>query len=559
MPTGKVIRKNPDGSIVVQMAGGGTRVITAEQLKKPAAKQPGDISVLDPNYAKEKSSASRATATDYMLDQLPTAVGTGFSMAGGSKATPVGLGLAALGGAAGESARELLGRMLYTDPARLRELPGHTEPGKNTISALDTLKQSGADIGTAALEQGGGELAGRGINAAGAKLAEKIGLTGAAKTAADAAAGTGVQKTPGEVSGNRAQQFLEHFLNYMPGSMGPMGRFEAKRAGQATEIITKELDSIASKNLTREQSGEAVSKVIDHMQDVAKDEANMAYNPLKKPLGLPSNASRDQIEAAARKAATARPSGILDASGRPVMTPGDGGKALAALKAADTAYGASQEEIQRKIVERIAGDNRSEAVHQYIAKSSLADIRAILPKLAPETRQAVGRNVLEDALNVGRDPVSGEFSAKGALKALDAIDKDGPKTALLFGKNAATVRASLKEIASIQKGHTPGGGMAGHRVLVTLIGALAGAGLLTGHGMESLIGVGGEMGASRALAEVVTNPETSLKVLTALRRTAAGAVRVGAPAMVDFLRQDSLQEPMTMQEMKQASPLAAIQ
>jgi hypothetical protein len=508
------------------------------KLSAPTA-SPQEISVLDPNADAKKKTAKRAGAVDYMLDQLPTAVGTGASMLGGSKALPTGLAAAGAGGVLGEDIREVLGKHLYSDPGR--------KAAVSDMTAGETAKK----LATAGAEQSGAELAGRGVGGVFSKLAEKIGLTGAAESAAKAAAGDGVQKTPGDVTGNRAQKFLEHFLNYMPGAMGPMGKFEEQRAGQATAMIGKQLDEISTKGLSKEQAGEAVSKVIDHMHETAAKEANAAYNPLKKPLGLADGATRDEIEAAAKKAASPTASGVLDASGKPIMRPGDDGKALADLRAADKAYGASRDNIERDLVGKIANTNRTEAVHQYVSKASLNDLRTILPKLAPETHQAIARNVMEDALNAGSDPVTGQFNAKAAMKALNALDKDGPKTAMLFGKNAETVRAALKEIASIQTGHSPGGGMAGHRVLTGIIGAVAGAGLVSGHGAETLASIGGEMGAARLLAELVTNPETSMKVLMALRRVAKGAVRVGVPAAADYIRGDSFSNVPSPQELSQ--------
>lgn len=510
----------------------------------PAKASTKDLSVLDPNFQREKTAEKHANAVDYILDQLPTAVGTGASMLGGSKKLPTGMAAAAAGGVLGEDARELLGKHLYNDPARKADV--------SNMTAKDAVEK----LATAGAEQSGAELVGRGVSGTVSKIAEKLGLTGAAKSAAAAAAGNGVQKTPGEVSGNRAQQFLEHFLSYMPGAMGPMGHFEEMRAGQTAEMVTKQLDQISSQNLTREQTGEAVSKVIKDMKGSAAQESNLAYNPLKKPLGLPEDATRAQIEEAARKAASPHAGSLLDASGKPVMVPGDGGAAMRSLRAADAAHGAAQDKIEPNLVTKIANTNRVEAVHRYVADASIADLRAILPKLAPETRQAVARNVMEDAFAAGRDPVSGEFNAKAALKALSTLDKDGPKSALLFGKNAATVREALKEIAAIQHGHSPGGGMAGHRVMSTIILALpqAALGVLTGHVPETLALVGGEMGAARMLSGLITNPETSLKVLTALRRMAAGTIRVGGPAVTDLIRQESLPPPAS--QAMTASPTA---
>lgn len=81
-----------------------------------------------------------------VVDALPSILGTAFSLAGGSKALPTGMALSALGGAAGESARQVI-----------RSVQGQFDQVPETITGR--LKK----IGGEAVGQGGMEAVGRGV------------------------------------------------------------------------------------------------------------------------------------------------------------------------------------------------------------------------------------------------------------------------------------------------------------------------------------------------------------------------------------------------------------
>jgi hypothetical protein len=201
----------------------------------------------------------------------------------------------------------------------------------------------------------------------------------------------------------------------------------------------------------KEDTGKAVEAAIQKMQDAAKEHANSVYNPLKAPLGLPENATRAQIKQAALEAAQPKTSTIVDASGKPTVTPGDGGKALAQLRQADASNAAAKADVNSAIVKKITAKGaKPELVHRYIANASLDDIRNFLPKLDAQTQAAVARNVMDDVVSAGGD--ARNFNAARALKALRALDKDGPKTTLIFGHGTAqAMQSNLQAIADATK------------------------------------------------------------------------------------------------------------
>lgn len=96
-----------------------------------------------------KTRAPSGAKTEDWVDWLPAVGGTAFSLAGGSKASPIGIGLAGLGGGAGEAGRQLIRAV----QGRHEEVP---ETAGGRLSA----------IGGAMLGQAGGEGIGRGVGAA---------------------------------------------------------------------------------------------------------------------------------------------------------------------------------------------------------------------------------------------------------------------------------------------------------------------------------------------------------------------------------------------------------
>jgi hypothetical protein len=276
------------------------------------------------------------------------------------------------------------------------------------------------------------------------------------------------------------------------------------------------LDSISPNKVSKQQTGTAVRGAVDKMNDVATQEANTAYNPLKEPLGLPPDATRAQIEAASKEAAQSKTGTVLDANGKPVVTPGDNGKASAALKAADTAYGQSRQMVTRKLVEKIAKSDRPELAHQFIAKASLDDLAAVLPKLDEGTRSAVARNVMQDVVNAGGDPAN--FNATAAIKAYRALDKDGTKTSLLFGDRAPEIRNNLQAIADATA--TPAKKVAFTKALRAVAHSMASTGMVGGAVSEVL-------GAGYAPGVVAGAAFTGATYLPDVLRAVAANPRIG--------------------------------
>jgi hypothetical protein len=276
------------------------------------------------------------------------------------------------------------------------------------------------------------------------------------------------------------------------------------------------LDSISPNKVSKQQTGTAVRGAVDKMNDVATQEANTAYNPLKEPLGLPPDATRAQIEAASKEAAQSKTGTVLDANGKPVVTPGDNGKASAALKAADTAYGQSRQMVTRKLVQKIAKSDRPELAHQFIAKASLDDLAAVLPKLDEGTRSAVARNVMQDVVNAGGDPAN--FNATAAIKAYRALDKDGTKTSLLFGDRAPEIRNNLQAIADATA--TPAKKVAFTKALRAVAHSMASTGMVGGAVSEVL-------GAGYAPGVVAGAAFTGATYLPDVLRAVAANPRIG--------------------------------
>ena len=198
-----------------------------------------------------------------------------------------------------------------------------------------------------------------------------------------------------------------------------------------------------------------------------------------------------------------------------------------------------------------------EAMHEYIKNLSLGDMRELLPKLDPETRGALSRSILEDALNSGRDAVSGRYDPHAALEALAKLDKDGPKSKLLFGENAATVKASLEQIAKLQELGGKGFGQYRAGIQMLEIAPLVVA-AVTGHGAASMGMAATEFGSARALASLITNPKTALKTLVALRRIAQGGAKL-TPLAIDEYRGETTQMPPNMKENDQRTMLGGRQ
>lgn len=518
--TAKVIRKNADGTVVVQFAGGATKVVPLASLGRPAA--PSDSrpaaergsSVLDSDT--DRSAYRRHSVVDNALDTLPTAFGTGFSIAGGGKELPTGVGMAALGGAAGEGARELLGRLLYTDQGHIDALPGNHPTANDGL--FSGTEEAAKKMGTAALEQGAGELAGRGIGGTFNKLMKMTGLKGAATSAAAAKLGEGVQLTPGEASGNRAVQALEHFLPVIPGAMAPMERFDEKRAGQTATMLGKQLESISERRLSHEQAGAEVKAAMDKAQDQMTAELNKIYEPIRTKLKVPAgHIDPADLEKAAAKKGTA---------------------AVAELREANKAFAIAKNKADARLIDSLtSGSVPAEAIPALVKRKSLAEIRELLPRLPEKTKQSLRRSIAEDMFNAGVDPSTGSFNAQAGLKQLQKMGTE--KSTLLLGKDRATIEYTLRELEKIQHKMPFETLQRAHRMAGAVEGAAGLVAAFLGYpkeATEALIATGG---ASRLMAFFVTNPETAVKALTVLRRVSQRGVSSGLPAMADLIRGQS--------------------
>jgi hypothetical protein len=226
---------------------------------------------------------------------------------------------------------------------------------------------------------------------------------------------------------------------------------QAAKQVNVGDLVSSKLDDLLGEigpDMSKEDTGAAVGKVVKNIHQTARDAANQAYNPLKEPLGLPANATRDQIVEAAQNASKPQPSGVLDASGKPTMTPGDGGKALADLKDADTAYGASRDEVNSALVKKLSKPgNPPELAYRYIQQAGMDDMESVLDKLDAPTRAGVARNVLSDVLGAGGE--TDDFKAAKALKAYRKLDANGEKSSILFGDNAGKIEDTLQSIADL--------------------------------------------------------------------------------------------------------------
>jgi hypothetical protein len=218
---------------------------------------------------------------------------------------------------------------------------------------------------------------------------------------------------------------------------------QAAKQVNVGDLVSSKLDDLLGEigpDMSKEDTGAAVGKVVKNIHQTARDAANQAYNPLKEPLGLPANATKEQLLEAAQNAAKPQPTGILDANGQPTMTQGDGGKALADLKDADTAYGASRDEVNSALVKK-------ELAYRYIQQAGMDDMESVLDKLDAPTRAGVARNVLSDVVGAGGE--TDDFKAAKALKAYRKLDANGDKSTLLFGDKADKIEDTLQSIADL--------------------------------------------------------------------------------------------------------------
>jgi len=560
MPDVKAIfvKKNPDGTIVVKLPDGGTRVLPGTALKASAAPKDSGADALRQEIErndKAKATAKKNTFDDVVLDAYPTAFGQGLAAMVGGKADPLlSVPVATLGGMSGEALREIVGPAMYHDPARIAALPGgHTpEHPSGWRSYYDVTNEAAGNVLNEGLAQGATEMGSKVAGGMFRKIGEMLGLDKAAASKALAESGKGVQLTPGEAGGGAAIKAAEEYVPHLPGAMGPMKTFEEKRAAQTAAELARQLDAVSARGLSKEATGQEVAKVVDAgLKRDATEAANAAYNPLKKPLGLPETATRDEIKRAARAAAKKGNT-----------------KPLADLMKADRMYADTRVAMSKRLLKGLADANKPEAVSALVQKSTLRELRTLKDALPPQTMQAVSRNILEDVFAGAQNAKTGEYDAAKIMTGLKALDKDGPKTAMLFGKQAPVIQDSIKQIASIQH-NLKLGGLRGSLHAYAVPAAIATTALtmvgttLAGHpqiaGAEAATIVAA-MGGARALAWLMTNPDTALATLAALRTIAQGGIKL-IPAAVDTAQGYTQTMPVnTAADLRQANinaPLAA--
>lgn len=195
-----------------------------------------DVTALMPSIGEDVTALmaqppAEATATsDSWTDALPMAGGMAASLLGGSKASPLGIALAGVGGAAGEAWKQV------ADSVRgdFSEVP-------------DTVMGRLRKIGASGLEQagfeGGGRIVGRAIQPV-AKTIYGIALRPSKALARDAGAGKLVAGTRRIID----QGFAD---NVMPSGMGVgrAGRKVTESANDATALAAKSPQTVVTKRV----------------------------------------------------------------------------------------------------------------------------------------------------------------------------------------------------------------------------------------------------------------------------------------------------------------------
>jgi hypothetical protein len=172
--------------------------------------------------AQDKAHQNLLSAVDYGSKSLPSAMGTGFSLAAGSKKTPTGMGMAAVGGMAGEAANDIIQRFVF----------GRAASGIPTGGQGDTNYNQIKDILWEGVKQGGLEFAGRKGGEIFFNLLNKI---------PHATIRQGIKLLPSEMSGGKISRYIEDLLGNLPFSSKIMADFKL----QQSEEIIKKIDSFS--------------------------------------------------------------------------------------------------------------------------------------------------------------------------------------------------------------------------------------------------------------------------------------------------------------------------
>lgn len=231
---------------------------TNEDIRKALAsshaKRPTSLPVTE---ASERSRQLKGTGPvpGGALNLLPT-IGGALGGALTFESGPGAVGGAALGGVAGESARQMLRRKL-----------GFEQPGEKSVkSALVGMGEAGAGQ---AFNELTGQLGSRALKPVGEYFART------------AARGTRVPMLPSQAGvGGVASETAEGFLSHALPSKGIMERFRERQLRKAESVIGDEITRISKFHGTPEQMGQLTQQAVNNSKKVLKQEVNDAYKAI---------------------------------------------------------------------------------------------------------------------------------------------------------------------------------------------------------------------------------------------------------------------------------------
>jgi len=579
----------PDGSYGKFAANATDAQIRAQIAKNftsiPAKTQPADtfklMSEKPPENARFPALGRTGyRAADFLLNLLP---GAGAALGGMQVETgPGAAAAAALGGMTGERAQRYLQDLLYKD------LPSQT-----AREALTSMGTQGI-LGT--MQEFGARLPGKLVAPAMRALlksaetipteAESTTISGRARqwlmnklSPVERSAPASGPLTPGQATGNKMLQTAESTLEHWPGSAGQMEKMDARQLAYVNQAFDEQLNAISKQNLSQQQTAEQIQKLVKGAEEKAtrqaEDAYKAAYGKVKTTLGIPQDATKDEIEAFMKQ--RANPASVYDPYLKQNFTlPGkDVSVAREQLANADRLFQAEKNRIRSKFAMRIINTDNPELIYGYFAKGGSRQA-GILRAMPPQVRQNVARNVLENFIAPAREVTAGEtpgeiLSVAKLSKSLDdglrALEKNGGKSyaSTIFDDQYDKIIQANQYLKTIAKSES---GLSGKMHIAALLTELIGipattlsAGLMSGHPMEGAMAgmVAGPAAAAldymamKTFAWALTNPEKSATLLRLLRGAAATAVR-GGFAVGQELQSSPAYYPLPKLEMPSAQP-----
>jgi|SRR5215469_1635687 len=507
----------PDGSYGKFAANATDAQIRAQIAKNftsiPAKTQPADtfklMSEKPPENARFPALGRTGyKAADFLLNLLP---GAGAAVGGMQVETgPGAAAAAALGGMGGERAQRYLQDLLYKD------LPSQT--AREALTSMGTQGILGATQ----------EFGGRALSAPLRALMKPFARS--AETVAGAEAGRGVRMTPGEATNNKMMKIAEGVLEHWPGGAGPMETFREAQTADINRLIDDQLKAISQQNLPREQVAEQVQTLFRDTEqrtgEQAKDAYNQAYARVKKTLGLPSDATKDEIDAAIGR--REHPGSVYDPylkqkfklPGRSVEVE------RAQLAEAKRLYQAEIARTPTRLAQRIINTNDPALISGFFTKAGSKQLAAF--RAMPEPlRQNAARSILEDFITPARDVKTGELDPAAVARSLDQqLKKLGQSRGrIIFGDQYDDIIEANDLLKRIGMGETgPTGKMHMAKFLGTL-GATLGGGIFIGHPVAGAVTAGSEYLGPKILSFMLTNPQFSETTLKILRGAAVSAAR----------------------------------